>query len=290
MLIQEKIKKTKFSPSEQTVIDFIVEKQEQIENYSTTMIANETYTSPSILIRIAKKLNYRGWSELKKAYLEEIIYLRANFQDLNANKPFTKNDPIMTIASKITQTKIESAKDTFSLIHHDSLQQAINIMLNHDSIKVFTLSNLIYAGEEFVFKMRRIKKKVEIFPVHSMMLQEATMMTADDCAICISYTGESDGICEIARRLKEKNVPIIGITSIGENSLSRLSDVTLRLTTREKSYSKIAGFTSLESISLILDILYSCYFATDYDNHYAYKVNLARSTESRQIDNQIIQE
>ena len=45
MLLQEKMKNTKFSPSEEIVIDFILTKQERIKDYSTTMIAGETYTS-----------------------------------------------------------------------------------------------------------------------------------------------------------------------------------------------------------------------------------------------------
>lgn len=90
--------------------------------------------------------------------------------------------------------------------------------------------------------------------------------------------------------LKKKNVPIIAITSIGENSLTRLADIVLRVTTREKSYSKIGAYSSLESISLILDVLYSCFFTTAYDQHYTFKTELAKNTESREITNLIIQE
>jgi len=81
------------------------------------------------------------------------------------------------------------------------------------------------------------------------MYQEATMTSSKDCAVCISYSCESSPLLEVIHYLKMNQVPIIAITSIGENSLSRLADVTLHVTTREKSYSKIAGFTSIESIS-----------------------------------------
>ncbi|GGP10591.1 MurR/RpiR family transcriptional regulator [Oceanobacillus neutriphilus] len=290
MLLQEKMKMIKFSPNEKIVIKFILEKQELIANYSTIMIADETYTSPSILIRIAKKLNFRGWIEFKTAFLEETAYLRTNFQDIDANAPFSKSDSFVNIASKIAQLKMESAKDTLSLVQRESLQKAISIMKNHDEIKVFGLSNVIFLGEEFVYKLRHIQKKAEIFPIQNTMFQEAVMTTSKACAICISYTGESEPLLETIRLLKQNGVPIIAVTSIGDNSLTRLAEVTLHITTREKSFTKIAGFSSLESISLVLDILYSCYFATEYDKHYDYKINLARMTESRQINNQIIRD
>lgn len=46
MLLQDKMRHTKFSTSEQIVVDFMLEQQEHLKDYSTTMIAQETYTSP----------------------------------------------------------------------------------------------------------------------------------------------------------------------------------------------------------------------------------------------------
>lgn len=54
MLLQEKMKNTKFSPSEEIVIDFILTKQERIKDYSTTMIAGEHI------------LHHRYWLEFLK--------------------------------------------------------------------------------------------------------------------------------------------------------------------------------------------------------------------------------
>lgn len=290
MLLQEKMKNLKFSPSERIVVDFILDKQELIQNYSTTQIAKETYTSPSILVRISKKLGFNGYNDMKREFVKEVIYLKTNFQGLDANTPFFEHDSIMSVASKILQLKQESLKDTFSLIHYDSLQKAINIIKKSQSVKVFTISNLTFQAEEFVHKLRHIGKKSETYSISNTMYQEAVMTSCDDCAICISYSGESGELLDVVENLKNNNVPIISITSIGENTLSRLSDITLHITTREKSYSKISGFSSLESISLILDILYSCYFKTDYDKHYEYKIKLSKTTESRKINNHIIQE
>ena len=60
MLLTEKIYETHFSYNERDVIKFIEEEKEKIENYSTTYIADKTDTTPSTLVRIAKKLGYSG--------------------------------------------------------------------------------------------------------------------------------------------------------------------------------------------------------------------------------------
>lgn len=290
MLLQEKMKTTDFSPSERIVADFILEKQELIQDYTTTMIAGETYTSPSVLVRIAKKLGFNGFNELKKAFLEEVQYLKHNFQNLDANQPFTSRDSIMNIAAIITRLKQESLNDTLSLLHHDTLQKAVLLLQKSSAIKVFALSNLTFQAEEFVHKLRHIGLRAETYSTSNTLLQEAKMSTATDCAVCISYSGETPELIYVAKLLRQNRVPLIVISSVGENSLTRLGNVVLQVATREKSYSKIGAFTSLESISLLLDILYSCLFRTDYDKHYAYKVNLSKATEFRQIDNAIIQD
>lgn len=58
MLLQEQMKQDIFSYNERIIVDFILEKQEKIKDYSTKMIGDETYTAPSTIIRIALKLRF----------------------------------------------------------------------------------------------------------------------------------------------------------------------------------------------------------------------------------------
>ena len=291
MLLQEKMKQNIFSYNEQTIIHFILEKQEQIKNYSTKMIGDETYTAPSTVIRIAHKLGFQGWSDFKEAFLDEVTYLNSHFQEIDSNYPFTSQDTIMQIAHKIIQLHIESANDTASLIHHDTLQNAVQILRKASVVKVFAVANLNFIGEEFVFKLNRIHKRAYIEPIQDNQFQDAIMTTSDECAICLSYSGETPTLLKTAHFLKENKVSIIAITSLGKNSLSDLATVSLNISTREKSFSKIAGFTSLESMNIILNILYSCLFSLNYQENLDYKIDVAKRVElNREIDNEIIEE
>lgn len=290
MLLQDKMRHTKFSTSEQIVVDFMLDQQEHLKDYSTTMIAQETYTSPSILVRISKKLGFSGYSEFKKCFLEEVHYLMKDFKEIDANMPFSKDDTYLQLASKLVALKKESLDDTFSLLHYEDIQKAIHLMKKASIIKVFAISNMTFLAEEFVFKMRHIGKETQTYSLSNMIYQEAVLSTPSDCAICISYSGESGELLTAVNHLKHNQVPVIAITSIGQNTLTKLADVTLYTTTREKAYSKIGGFSSITSISLLLDTLYACYFQSDYYYYYAYKLKLAQQTEQRQIENDIVKE
>ena len=289
MLLQEEMKQFPFSNSERVIIDFILDKQEEIRDYSTSQIAKETFTSPSTLVRISKKLGFDGWISFKEAFLDEVNYLNYHFKDIDANFPFDPHDSIMNIAAKIVNLHIESAKDTLSLIEHDSLQQAVQLINKSERVQIFAIGNLNYIAQEFVLRLRRIKKNAMIYPLQGVMSHDAAMLTKKDCAICISYSGETPMLLNITHYLVDNEVPIISLTSIGNNRLSSLSDISMHITTREKSYRKIASYSSMESITILLDVLYSCLFNLNYQENLDYKLSIASKVENnRMIENKII--
>lgn len=289
MLLTEKMNETHFSYNERDVIKFIEEEKEKIENYSTTYIADKTDTTPSTLVRIAKKLGYSGWNDFKKAYLKEIRYLNSHFNNIDANTPFDEEDSFIHIAHKIGQLHQESVEDTLSLIDPDTLQKAVHILLKSKRIHVMAITNLCYAAEELVFKFRRLGVDARTY-TDGHLLPEALMIPNDDCCIFVSYSGQTEPLLDAAKVLHNNNVPMIAITSIGENDLSHLANASLYVSTREKSYKKIGAYTSLESIHLLMDILYSCFFQVHYDENYKHKIKLAQLTESRQISNTILKD
>lgn len=66
MLLREKMESGNFSSSEKIIVDYILKEGTNIQNKTVKEIAEATYTVPSTLIRIAKKLNYNGWNDLFK--------------------------------------------------------------------------------------------------------------------------------------------------------------------------------------------------------------------------------
>ena len=61
----------------------------------------------------------------------------------------------------------------------------------------------------------------------------------DDVAILISYSGETNEMVELAKFLKKMHVPLLGITSIGDNQLSKYCTYIMNTGSREKIFSKI---------------------------------------------------
>lgn len=280
MLIIHKIEKTHFSPSETIIIDYILKQGENIKNMTVSHIAKETYTSGPMLIRIAKKLGYSGWNELKDAYLKELQYLYAS-EDIDASIPFVVNDDFMKIASHISQLEIETINDTMSLLTHDNLYAAMRLLRNASVIDIYGVSGAVLLAEGFAEKMFYIHKSVNICRLTGDAKIQATLSNQSHLAILISYSGETPFILEVARILKKKKTPIIAMTSIGDNDLSKLSDVCLHMSSREMLHTKIGEFASTQSIKCLLDILYGCIFSLDYQNNLDKRIAIAKEIDDK---------
>ena len=290
MLLSEKMKQTDFSNAESALVEYILDKGTAIEPLTIKEIAEANYVHPSTLIRVAKKLGYKGWLELREEFLAEQTYLQTYFEDVDANFPFQTNDGLMTIANKIASLERTTIDDTLSLLNHDELQKAKQLLLNAKQIKIFGSNANLLISQDFALKMRRIQKNVVMSQTMGEDAYEAFNSQEDTCAILISYTGENGFIMQIAKILQKQNIPIIALTSIGENTLASFSQAVLRMTTRERLYSKIGNFTINSSICYLLDVLYSCIFAEDYQKNLNHLIEVSELVDKRKTSSAIMAE
>lgn len=290
MLLIEQIKEQEFSDAEQVLADYILDHPEQLPDLTTKKLATITHTNPTSLIRVAKKLGFNGWTDLKEAYLEEWQYLNSHFTTVDANLPFDQKDHLISIANKVSALQQNALQDTLSLVDPESLQLAQKLLLEAEEIKIFASQTNALIAQDFVTKMRRINKKVTISSTYDYSTYEAFNSDAKTCAIIISYTGENEAYVNCLDILKKQEVPIIGLTSIGDNPISTQSDCSLKITTREKLYSKIGNFTSNTSVIYLLNLLYSIVFTADYEANLNRLIQMGRASDTRTTTLDIIKE
>lgn len=292
MLIIEKLnQKEHMSDSEIIVADFLLSLGKKIAKTSTRSIAEATFTSPATTIRLCKKLGFRGFEDFKEQFLKEIDYLDQQYGKLDANFPFDKQDSDMKAANKLSQLYMDTVQDTISLLHQDTLKLAVNLMKRSRTMHIFSYGTTLNMAESFREKMLKIKKQVFISNNLNYQLYEANALTHGDLAILISYSGETEKIIKIAQLCKKENIPMILLTSFGENTLSQYSNCKFYISTKENLFHNIGDFSIHVSVSLLLDILYSTYFLHDFDYHYGTKLESVSEYEGyRTSTNPIIRD
>lgn len=282
MLISQKLEAmtADYKDARAVVGSFMLEQRTNLQNLSLQQIADATYTSRSTLVRIAKKLGYSGWNELARKYADECRYYESHFTNISPNHPFEKGDSPSAIVDKVGHVMVESILDTKDMLDADVLARAAALLARSERIAMLCISPSSILAELFQRKMMQIGVHIELIQ-QSEQSFHALSLGNRDCAIVISYSGNnaSRAPMRYLSGLKERGVSIVAITSAGDNLLRSQADYVLTMSSREKLYSKIATFATEDSISFLLNALYSCYFVLNYDKNLQYKINASREIE-----------
>lgn len=280
MLIIDKLQNQKcMTVAEAGIASYLVANGRDLKRYSTRDLADATYTSAATVVRLCKKLGFSGFNEFKDRFLEEQRFLEQREDAVDANFPFTKEDNAMRMANRIAQLHAQTIEDTMSLLHYRDLQKATRLLQRCRRVHIFSFGTTLNQAESFREKMLKIGRRVSISNNLNYQLYEARCLTPDDLAITISYSGETAKILLVAQACQERHVPILALTSYGDNSLTSYADCKLSLSSKERLFENTADFSTHVSVNLLLDILYSSVFLLDYDNNYQRKLTTTQSLE-----------
>lgn len=270
--------------------EFILQHMDTIHEYSIQEIAARTYTSKASIVRFAKTLGYEGWKDLKKDLIHE-YQVEKEMNGVDFNYPFSKDDAIGDVAAKIARLQIKTIEDTLEHLDTDMTVRCINLLVRARRIVIFGISPNTGVAELFRRKMLSIGKFVEISNSREMGMQ-AMALDSHDVAILISYSG-NNGSAEpvnIIPYLKENNVPLIGITSGGDNLLRQHIDTILTMCSRERLYTKIANFSTEESLAYLFNVLFAGVFERQYEKNDTYRQKSARKLEQGRLKDTEIKE
>lgn len=269
-----------YSDARHAVGEFIIREQENVYKYTLGEIAERTYTSKATVVRFAKAMGYDGWKEFMKDYIAEIRYQKAHENAVDYNFPFKESDSLPEILDSIQQLQIETIRETRDLIDLECMNLAAKRIIRGKNIVIFSNSpNSYYAGA-FARKLCSIGCLARTANRGEGGLLAAAM-GKEDCAVIISYSGNNptkDPVDKI-KILKSNHVPMIGITSGGDNYVRKELDCVFTMVSRERLYTKIANYSTEESLTFILNSIFSCVFAQNYRENKNFKLINSRFLE-----------
>lgn len=126
MLLEQLQQQKHFSPIEHDIAEYILTNGEAICQMSIQSLANNTYSSPSTIMRFCKNLGTHGFSDFKIKLKEEFVKKEGNIVIENLNFPFYADDSYKTIANKLSKLTQQSIETTLSLMDYNTITRIIN--------------------------------------------------------------------------------------------------------------------------------------------------------------------
>lgn len=204
LTFKERIQKYEYhlNDTDDQIISYINDHFTNVTRMSIQAIAEESFTVPNTIVRLAKKLGYDGFSHMKNAIKHE----------LEANEEDVPDDVLKKTKELIDEVHVEQ-------VHH-LLEQARRVL-------VYGIGDSVTYCEYLVQGYRVVNKKCEFYLHRHTTITELEAMTPKDLLLLISVSGESEAVIELAGRAKEKNIPIVSITHFTHNSLVNYADYRL---------------------------------------------------------------
>lgn len=260
--------KTKYfelRPSEVKVADFVLRNAKKVSKMSIKNLSDKIGVSEPTIIRFVKSIGYKGYREFKDGIIADMA--NSNYQE-NISRlhgfNLKKEDKIQDVAQKTINTTINILEETLKSISNQSLEEAIDLIINAKRINIYGVENSMTVINDLANKLLYSGLDVRFYNDIYMQNLSANNLNEEDLAIGISYSGTSKDTVEVIKRAKNSGAKTLIITNFEKSMISNYADVVIHTSNSKNDIYGNAIFSRTSQI-VIVDMLYMGVILSDYD-------------------------
>jgi len=242
--------KENLSEKEKNVVDYIKENYLHIIRYSIVEFAENVDASEATIVRLCKKLGYKGFQDFKISLAQEaknpIEYIFEKAEE---------SDSIYDIFCKEIGSIVSTMNYTARVIDKKTLEIVANSIMKARKIVLYGSGNSASVAMDGAHKFLRAGLDSSAYIDSHMQLIIASGLTENDVVIGISHSGSSKCIVEGLKTAKEKGATTICICNYGKSPLSKVADYSL-FTASEEAKHRVLALSSRIAQLAIIDSLY----------------------------------
>lgn len=207
--------------AERKAADFCLHNPDVVSASTISDVAMKAGCSEATFVRLAKRLGYGGYPELRDNLLRE------DSEEIVHSFGISRSDNSNTIVKAVFNANILALKDSLASLDVRSLEKATEVMLNTRHILFASSGDASIVSQSGVQKFMRIGLSVSYNPDYDTQLISLSKMDERDVLICVSHSGRTRNVCELAEVANGRQVFVISLTNFPQSPLAKLSDVVL---------------------------------------------------------------
>lgn len=234
------------SEKEQVLANYLAEHQEAVKTMSLQNISDATDVSIATVSRLAKKLGYENFQELRFSLTQS--------NDVRTSKMFeeiNENDDVLEMGHKIFASNIDALTATSDLLNETDLNRATDLLAQAQTIGFFGLGASNIVALDGYHKFLRTERTLSYASDFHMQLMAITRMKKTDVAIIISHTGTDKNAIALAEAGQESDVKLIIITSSLKSPLAQYGEVVFQAVAEEMQFRAEALHALIAQLSLM---------------------------------------
>lgn len=250
----------KLSKNEKTVADHLLSHFDASIGLSVYELSDACGVSPAVPVRLAKKLGFAGYKELRLQLAQSRPLRNDLFLDLENGEPGNVKNAV----EKVLRAEMDSILATIEQLDYSALEAGANMIANAKRLLLFGCSTSYVACTDTAIKLRKVGKTT--FAADSADSAAAILSGFEkgDAVIAVSHSGETSAAVNILKLAKRLGFASLAVTTFPDSAVGRNADAVLCTQTRESPLHKIA-LTSRVSQLAMLDALFMAYYSTNYE-------------------------
>ena len=244
-----------FTKQEKKLADFLLKNINEASVLTISELSKESGVSCSTINRFAITLGYKGFKEFIRDMYHEAnsLPVQENVYEINHENPL--NMDIDAVIKVVCNLNIESIRNSLMMLEETKVLKAIEAIHKAPRVVVYALSGSVAPALDLKFKFQRLGINCEVYDNPHSLILSATTLKSKDVVIALSYTGETKEILDALKYVKENGAKIIGITMVGNNSLSKICDICIEHSSVDKGLRTYSTRSRVVQENII-DILY----------------------------------
>lgn len=245
---------------EQNVVQYMFDRGSEINSVSIADVAQATGVSDAMIVKIAKKLGYNGYRDLRTALQEySSLAVAEMYEELSPD------DTPETIIDKVFKTSIQALQETQAILDIEAFNRAVRVLTKARQRDFYGVGGSAIIAMDAAHKFLRIGIRATAYSDTHLMMMSAALLTPADVVLAVSHSGRTSAVIEPARLARQQGVPVIALVNYSTSPLAQEADIVLCSTARG---SPLMGENAAARVAQlnILDALFVCIAQQDYEH------------------------
>ena len=236
----------------QRAAEFSLQNTNQLVVLSMRAFAAEAGVKPATLLRLAQRLGYNGWGELKDAFIDE-LGLRNDTYVSKAEKLIAKGTQPQ-LYEEVFQAHQANLAFTQNE-NHQAMEQAVSLLDAAENVYICGFRASFPIAWSLFYVYRLFNRQVSLIDGLASNIEVFTReLTAQDCLLLTSFAPYSRESLDVLRAAQQAGATIVAITDSPVSPLAQAADCTLLFSTDSPSFfpSLVSGMGLAECLLAML--------------------------------------
>jgi RpiR family transcriptional regulator, repressor of rpiB and als operon len=184
--------------------------------------AGETGVSEALIVKIAKKLGFEGFRQLREALGEHNRLAQADLHE-----ELCVAEGASARLQKVLRVSVRALEQGLARVSPEALERAADCLHAAHQRDFYGEGGSGQVARDASYQFLRIGVRASVFDDGQLMLMSAALLRRGDVVMAFSHSGQTAAVVEAARLARLNGARLIALTNRPDSPLGRASDVAL---------------------------------------------------------------